>query len=249
MTHPWIEPDWPAPARVQSVSTTRRCGVSAPPYASLNLGRHTRDNPLAVARNQQCLRRAAGLPGRVFWLRQVHGTRVVAAHDSDPEPEADAVWTDRPGLPCGVLTADCLPVLLCDRAGTRVAVAHAGWRGLAGGVLEATVAALDVAPAELVAWMGPAIGPGHFEVGDEVRSAFLDADDGAETAFRASRPGHWYADLYQLGRRRLGRLGVADVSGGGFCTHAEADRFFSYRRDGETGRMGTVIWLAEEGSR
>lgn len=247
MSHPWIEPDWPAPAHVRAVSTTRRCGVSAAPYASLNLGGNTADSELAVARNRRSLIRNAGLPGEVFWLRQVHGTRVVAAHDALPEPEADAVWTDRPGQPLGVLTADCLPVLLCDQKGTRVAAVHAGWRGLADGVIEAAAAAMERPAGDLLAWLGPAIGPEHFEVGDDVRARFLAADAQAERAFQAGRSGHWYADLPLLARLRLERLGVAGIHGGGLCTYADDKRFFSYRRDGDTGRMGTVIWL--EGDR
>ncbi len=243
MNSAWIRPHWPAPISVRSVSTTRLHGFSEAPYNSLNLGRRTGDDPEAVAHNHRYLVEAAGIPGDVVWLRQVHGTRVVAAHDTEPDPEADAVWTDRPGVPCGVLTADCLPVLLCDRQGSRVAVAHAGWRGLAAGVLEATVSALAVPGEDLLAWLGPAIGPHRFEVGEEVRAAFLDADAGADEAFSPGRPGHWYADLYRLAARRLTARGVQQIHGGGFCTHTDRERFFSYRRDGETGRMGTVIWL------
>ncbi|MFO7858080.1 MAG: peptidoglycan editing factor PgeF [Ectothiorhodospiraceae bacterium] len=247
MSHPWIDPDWPAPARVQAVSTTRRCGVSAGPYASLNLGGNTADSEQAVARNRRSLVRNAGLPGDVFWLRQVHGMRVVAAHDALPEAEADAVWTDRPGQPLGVLTADCLPVLLCDQKGSRVAAVHAGWRGLAGGVIEAAAVAMDRPAGDLLAWLGPAIGPDHFEVGDDVRERFLAADAQAERAFHAGRSGHWYADLPLLARLRLEGLGVAGIHGGRWCTYADDKRFFSYRRDGETGRMGTVIWLENDG--
>ncbi|MFV8836481.1 peptidoglycan editing factor PgeF [Aquisalimonas sp.] len=244
MNHAWIHPQWPAPAHVRGLSTTRQHGFSEPPYQWLNLGSRTADDPDAVRLNRNYLREHAGLPDDVFWLNQVHGTAVVAAHAGGDEPEADAVWTDRPGLPCGVLTADCLPVLLCDRRGTCVAAAHAGWRGLAAGVLEATVAALPAQPEDLIAWLGPAIGPSRFEVGDDVRQAFLQAGPGASDAFAAGRRGHWYADLYRLASARLRALGVQSVHGGGFCTHTDRDRFFSYRRDGETGRMGTVIWLA-----
>lgn len=244
MNSAWIHPDWPAAASVRALSTTRQHGFSDPPYHSLNLGRCTDDDPEAVRLNHDYLREYGGLPGDAFWLRQVHGTTVVAAHDSPPEPQADAVWTDQRGLPCGVLAADCLPVLLCDWAGTRVAAAHAGWRGLAAGVLEATVAALQTKPERLMAWLGPAIGPHRFEVGDEVRQAFLDVDPGATDAFRGAGAGRWYADIYRLAARRLRALGVVSIHGGGFCTHTDRDRFFSYRRDGKTGRMGTVIWLA-----
>lgn len=241
----WLTPDWPAPPSVRAVSTTRRHGVSAPPFDTLNLGPSTDDDPAAVARNHQALRAATGMPAAPCWLRQVHGTRVVAAHEhTDEPPEADAVWTDRPGRPCGVLTADCLPVLLCDRDGTRVAAAHAGWRGLAAGVLEAAVAAMGADGHRVLAWLGPAIGPGAFEVGEEVRDAFTATDPGAVAAFRPGRPGHWYADLHGLAGRRLHALGVTAIHGGGLCTHSDPARFFSYRRDGATGRMGSVIWLA-----
>lgn len=245
MNSAWIRPDWPAPISVRSVSTTRLHGFSEPPYNGLNLGRRTGDDPGAVAHNHRYLVEAAGLPDDVVWLQQVHGTRVVAAHATESEPEADAVWTDCPNVPCGILTADCLPVLFCDRQGTRIAAAHAGWRGLSGGVLEATLDALAVPGEEVMAWLGPAIGPHRFEVGDEVRTAFLEADSGATDAFRQSRPGHWYADLYQLAKRRLQARGVDHIHGGGFCTHTDRERFFSFRRDGETGRMGTVIWLEQ----
>ncbi|MCC5812207.1 MAG: peptidoglycan editing factor PgeF [Ectothiorhodospiraceae bacterium] len=243
MNHSWLIPDWPAPANVRAVSTTRQGGVSKPPFDSLNLGAAVPDEPDLVRQNRVLLQRQAGMPCAPRWLKQVHGTRVVAAHLLDDLTEADASWTDMPGVPCAVLTADCLPVLFCDRAGTRVAVSHAGWRGLAAGVLEATVNALDVEPAELLAWLGPAIGPEAFEVGDEVRQRFLGLDPGASAAFRPSPQGRWLADLYRLARRRLNGLGVKDVRGGGLCTYTDADRFFSYRRDGETGRMATAIWL------
>lgn len=240
----WIRPDWPAPAGVSAVSTTRHGGVSPPPYHSLNLGTSGDDAPQHVEENRRRLQQGAAMPRQPVWLQQVHGRRVVAAHEVDDTPEADAAWTDEPGLPCAVLTADCLPVLFCDRAGTRVAAAHAGWRGLAAGVLESTVDAMQVEPADLFAWLGPAIGPDAFEVGDEVRERFLTLDPGATAAFRPSPQGRWLADLYRLARRRLNGLGVKEVSGGGFCTYTDAERFYSYRRDGETGRMATVIWLA-----
>ncbi|MCC5860187.1 MAG: peptidoglycan editing factor PgeF [Ectothiorhodospiraceae bacterium] len=245
MSGHWIVPDWPAPANVRAVSTTRHGGVSPPPYDSLNLADSVADAPEHVAENRRRLQQGTTMPGPPVWLRQVHGRRVVTAHAADGLVEADAAWTDRPGLPCAVLTADCLPVLFCDRAGTRVAAAHAGWRGLAGGVLEATVDALQVEPSELLAWLGPAIGPDAFEVGDEVRDRFLTLDPGATAAFRPSPQGRWLADLYRLARRRLNGLGVKDVRGGGLCTHADPERFYSYRRDGETGRMATAIWLVD----
>ncbi len=243
MNHDWLFPDWPAPANVRAVSTTRLGGVSKPPYDSLNLGAAVADQPDHVRRNRELLQQQTGMPGSPRWLKQVHGTGVVAAHLLDDITEADASWTDQPGVPCAVLTADCLPVLFCDRAGTRIAAAHGGWRGLAAGVLEAAVNALDVEPAELLAWLGPAIGPETFEVGDDVRHRFIGLDPGASAAFKPSPDGRWLADLYRLARRRLNGLGVKDVRGGGLCTFSDAKRFYSYRRDGETGRMATVIWL------
>jgi len=236
----WFPADWPAPVGVHAATSRRSGGVSPPPWASLNLALHVEDDPRRVVEN----RRRLGLPNEPVWLEQVHGTAVVAAHAVAPgaTPRADAAWTDRPGVICAVLTADCLPVLFCDRAGSRVAAAHAGWRGLAAGVLEATVVALAVSASKLLAWLGPAIGPDAYEVDATVRDAFLVTDPGAASAFTATRPGHWHLDLYCLARRRLEVLGV-QVFGGEHCTFTETDRFFSYRRDGRTGRMASVIWL------
>lgn len=239
----FIRPDWPAPAGVRALVSTRTGGFSRPPYDSLNLGGHTGDDPERVADNRRRLREAAALPSGPVWLRQVHGTRVVAAHAVEGVPEADGSWTDRPGVVCAVLTADCLPVVLCDQDGPRVAALHAGWRGLAGGILEAGVSALG-GPGGLMAWLGPAIGPEAFQVGDDVRQAFLARDDGAGPCFRADAQGRWRADLYTLAARRLAAAGVQAVYGADHCTWSDAGRFFSYRRDGETGRMATLIWLA-----
>lgn len=247
MSDAWIVPDWPAPAKVRSLATTRHGGVSTGAYASLNLGDHVGDDPLAVAENRR--RVAAGLPGGPLWLTQVHGTKVLDAGSTmlgERAPEADAAFARQPGAVCAVMTADCLPVLLCDQAGTVVAAAHAGWRGLHAGVLEQTVTAMDCPGAQLLAWLGPAIGPAAFEVGDEVRSAFVAANDQAETAFRALRPGKWLADIYLLARMALARAGVSAVYGGDCCTVQDEARFFSYRRDGVTGRMASLIWLAAD---
>jgi YfiH family protein len=240
---PLIVPDWPAPPSVHAVATTRLGGVSAGPYASFNLGDHVGDDPAAVTANRRLLTEALALPAPPYWLRQVHGTRVVRAGRREaPLVEADGSWTDETGVVCVVGTADCLPVLFCDLAGTHVAAAHAGWRGLAAGVLEATIAVLDVAPDRLLAWIGPAIGAAAFEVGPEVREVFLDVDASAETAFRRGAGDRWRADLTLLARLRLNRLGVNGVWGGQWCTASGPDRFFSYRRDGVTGRMATLIW-------
>jgi len=237
-----IVPDWPAPARVRSLMTTRAGGVSQAAWASLNLGDHVDDDPAHVAANRARLRQH--LPAEPGWLRQVHSARVVEL-GFGTNPEADAAFTREPGQVCAVLTADCLPVLFCDRAGTVVAAAHAGWRGLAGGVLETTVAAMQVAPGDVIAWMGAAIGPQAFEVGDDVREAFVASHPEAADAFvPQSAPGKWLADIYKLARIRLGHVGVQAVYGGERCTFNEAGSFYSYRRDGVTGRMASLIWLA-----
>jgi YfiH family protein len=245
----WIEPGWPAPAGVRALSTQRSGGVSAPPYASLNLGGHVGDAPEAVAQNRRVLAAAAGLPAEPVWLAQVHGVEVVdldaAGHagiSGSPRP-ADAAFTRRSGRVCAILTADCLPILLAADSGDVVAAAHAGWRGLAGGVIEATVRVLGVAPAQLMAWLGPAIGPQHFEVGSEVREALLQGDLGAEDAFVPNARGRFMADLMALARRRLVTLGVGRIYGGGLCTFGDGARYFSHRRDGITGRQATLIWL------
>lgn len=238
----WLRPDWPAPASVRACVTTRAGGCSQPPFDSFNLGDHVGDEPAAVAANRQRLERLLGC--KPAWMSQVHSARAVAA-DPLSVLQADANWSDRPSIACAVLTADCLPVLFCDRAGSRVAAAHAGWRGLAAGILEATVAGLDVAPGELLAWLGPAIGPDAFEVGPEVREAFVAQQPQAVQAFRASaNPGRFMADIYQLARLRLATLGIHAVHGGGFCTVSDP-RFYSYRRAARTGRFASLVWIAD----
>lgn len=237
----FIEPDWPAPGNVHALATTRAGGVSLPPYDSFNLGDHVGDKPSAVARNRELLR--AFLPSEPRWLKQVHGTVVAAADKLDGVAEADASVAFESGAVCAVLTADCLPVLFCDRQGTRVAAAHAGWRGLAAGVLEASVAAMQCDPADILAWLGPAIGPQAFEVGEEVRAAFVRDLPITASAFVPGQPGKWLADIYALARLRLARAGVSRVFGGEYCTYTDAGRFYSYRRDKATGRMAALIWL------
>jgi purine-nucleoside/S-methyl-5'-thioadenosine phosphorylase / adenosine deaminase len=244
----WVLPDWQgAPGNVRALSTRRVGGVSVGPYASFNLAQHVGDDPAAVEANRSILRRTACVPSEPLWLEQVHGTHVVEHGPAAPAvpPRADAAVAFATARVCVVMTADCLPVVLVDRAGTRVGVAHAGWRGLAGGVLEATVTALRAEPAELIAWLGPAIGQPAFEVGPEVREAFVQRDSGHESAFRQNAAGRYQADLHELARRMLERAGVTQVSGGGHCTSAARDGFFSFRRDGRTGRMATLAWLAE----
>jgi YfiH family protein len=241
--HPdWIIPDWPAPDNVRALITTRAGGVSAGPFASFNLGLRTGDDPLAVAANRAAL--DALLPHSPRWLRQVHGAGVVEIDALESMPEADAGIARLPGIVCGVLVADCIPVLLADRAGTSVAIAHAGWRGLAAGVVENTVERLAVEPRNLLAYLGPGIGPRAFEVGTDVRDAFIARDPRAQAAFARHAPGKWLADLFQLARQALARAGVEDIHGGGLCTHSDAGRFFSYRRDRTTGRMAALVWRA-----
>ena len=245
MTLPqWITPDWPAPARVKAAATLRTGGVSEGTFASFNLGAHVGDDANAVAENRRLLQGALQLPAEPTWLNQVHGTTVVsAAEAAASRPTADASVAFGPGAVCVVLTADCLPVLFCDRVGTRVAAAHAGWRGLVGGVLAETIEALGVPPAELLAWLGPAIEQDAFEVGPEVLEQFVARDPNNATAFQANARGRWQADLYQLARNELARLGVSAVHGGGFKCFADSERFFSYRRDPRTGRMASLVWL------
>ncbi len=240
--HP-IVPDWPVPSRVHALTTTRAAGFSIGPYHSLNLGDHVGDDPQRVHSNRERLRQAAGLPAEPCWLRQVHGIDVVDAADVEPGSTADGSFTSEQNNVCVVLTADCLPILLCDRRGTTVGVLHAGWRGLAAGIVEAGVARMGAPGASLLAWLGPAIGPAVFEVGDDVRDAFVGADPKAASAFTANPRGRWLADLYRLARRRLERQGVTAIYGGEYCTYTQADLFYSYRRDGATGRMASLIWL------
>lgn len=236
-------PAWPAPTAVHAVITTRIGGVSLPPFDSLNLGDHVGDDPAAVVENRKRLEVVARLPVTPIWLNQVHGTRVLDCALPLGNREADASVTSQPGQVCVVMTADCLPVLFCNRAGNRVAAVHAGWRGLADGVIEAALAGFENPADQLLAWLGPAIGPDAFEVGPEVRERFLQDDPQAVSAFHPGRPGHWLADIYRLARMRLKRAGVGFIGGGDYCTVTDNKRFFSYRRDGVTGRMASLIWI------
>ena len=239
-----IVPDWPAPERVRAASTTRKGGTSRGPWDTLNLAEHVADDGAAVRRNRARLRHALDLPEEPRWLDQRHGRRVVDARDAAPGAPADGIVARSPHLVCAVLTADCMPVLVCDRDATVVAALHAGWRGIAAGIIEAGVGAAGP-PGRLMAWLGPAIGPGRYEVGADVRDAILAGDSGARGAFRPSgAPRRWYADLERIVRRRLERCGVVSVHGGGLCTASSPDRFFSHRRDGVTGRMASLVWLA-----
>jgi YfiH family protein len=247
----WLVPDWPVSPRIAALVTTRNGGVSAGRYASLNLGtagagRAGGDTIDAVRENRRRVR--AIVPADPVWLTQVHGTAVhrvdaTGAYARESPPVADAAVTRTPGVVLAVLAADCLPVLLADRDGGAIAVAHAGWRGLAAGVVENALRALDVPPSRVAAWLGPAIGPGAFEVGADVRDAFVDACAEDAFAFAAKSGGKWQADLYALARARLARAGVSSVHGGGACTYSDGAQFFSYRRDGATGRMAALAWL------
>lgn len=241
-----IWPDWPAPANVRAIQTTRNGGISLAPYDSLNLGAHVNDNALHVAQNRQSLSRF--LPSEPVWLKQVHGIKVVDAATASCEPEADASFTSYKNIVCVTMTADCLPILLCDQAGTRVAAVHAGWRSLCDGVIESALLQLQtnqmaLNPADYMAWLGPAIGPQAFEVGGEVRAQFIAQDAEAENAFKPHGD-KYLGDLYKIATQRLQGLGITQIYGGGLCTFSDKARFFSFRRDGDTGRMGSFIWLA-----
>lgn len=237
----YIVPDWPAPMGVRALVTTRRGGISGSPWQGFNLGDHVGDDPVSVAANRARLRRE--LPADPLWLAQVHGAQCVEASLAVSGTQADASFTRQRGVVCAVLTADCLPVLLCDDRAGVVAVVHAGWRGLAAGVIEAAVAAMEVPGASLMAWLGPAIGPRAFEVGGEVREAFVASAAAAAQAFEPQANGKWLCDIHALARLRLEAIGIHRVWGSNLCTVTDAETFFSYRRDGITGRMASLIWL------
>ena len=241
MSISFIRPDWPAPPGIRAASTLRVGGVSSGPFASLNLGLHVGDDPDCVRESRRILAEYLALPSTPNWLNQVHGNRCIEAGFTDA-PEADASWTDRPDIVCAVMTADCLPILMCKRDGSAVAAVHAGWKGLANGVIGSAIATLNTT--DILAWLGPAIGPDAFEVGAEVRDIFVDLDPALDGAFRAQPGDRFLADIYQIGRATLTRLGVSpdNIFGGGWCTHGQAAEFFSYRRDGVTGRMASLIW-------
>jgi hypothetical protein len=240
----WIRADWPAPSNIIAGSTTRLGGVSNGRYRSLNLGGHVGDQPGHVAENRRRFVEMCDLPEEPFWLKQVHGTQVVSAGSKDVDdgpPEADAAIGRGIGDSCAITTADCVPILLCSTDGDEIAAAHAGWRGLAGGIVAATVNEMSATPGSLIAWLGPAISQDSFEVGDNVRDAFIALDAESTACFRANDCGRWQADLYGLARRWLAAAGVSAVHGGEYCTAADPQRFFSHRRDGSCGRMATFI--------
>jgi YfiH family protein len=236
-----IRPDWPAPDNVRAFTSTRKGGISTGQWSSLNLGSNCGDDPRRVQKNRILLRTL--LPAKPHWLNQVHGTTVVSLSESyDPEQTADASVCTTAEQVCAILTADCLPVLFCNKAGTKVAAAHAGWRGLANGILEATVAAMDCNPSDMLAWLGPAIGPNAFEVQQDVYDAFCTNNPDNASAFKPHND-RWLADLYELAKLALARVGVERLSGGQHCTYSDREKFFSYRRDGETGRFATLVWI------
>lgn len=238
----WIPADWPAPARVQAGVTTRVGGVSMAPYASLNLAQHVGDEPASVLENRARLRRFLQLSAEPIWLNQVHGVQVCT--DVQTGTQADACVSDQPGRVCVIMTADCLPVLFCDQAGSVVAAAHAGWRGLAAGVIAETVKRMRVEPGKLMCWLGPAIGPRAFEVGDDVRNAFLALAGGYARVFASHQSGKWLMDIYAAARLQLSGLGITQISGGEYCTYTDPQQFYSYRREQVTGRMASLIWLS-----
>ncbi len=239
-----IEPDWPAPPCVHAAFTLRVGGVSTGPFASLNLGAQVGDGPEAVAENRLRVRQRLHLPADPTWLQQIHGTVIADLDEGGVRGPADAAMTRRSDRVCVIQVADCVPVLFAALDGSAVAAAHAGWRGLSAGVLESTVRSLGTEARQLCAWLGPGIGPRHFEVGDDVHAAFLAGDSAAGADFQANARGRWQCDLLALVRRRLSKLGVSEISGGNHCTYAEPERFFSYRRDGQCGRMAALVWLA-----
>lgn len=239
----FIYPEWDAPANVRALTTTRIGGYSEPPFDSFNFSLKSGDDAEVVKRNRKLLFEIAGLPSEPVWLRQVHGSQVVDAAISEPYTQADGSYALGAGIVCVVLTADCCPIFLCDRRGSRVAVLHAGWRGLARGIIEEGVRQLDVPGSELMAWLGPAIGPTAFEVGDDVYSAFREQGADVTAAFVKKPDGKWLADIYLLATQCLNTVGVHNVIANNFCTVSSRDRFFSYRRDGKCGHMASVIWL------
>lgn len=250
--HNWLTPDWPAPSNIKVVTTTRIGGVSKGAFDSMNLAGHVEDDPQAVQANRAILKEQLRLPGDPCWLAQVHGTNIVSVMETKTGAgvrsgigiEADGVYSLQPGEVCAVLTADCLPVLICDKAGTRIAAVHAGWRGLLAGVVEAALEKLGIPGSETIVWLGPAIGPNAFEVGEEVRNQFIERDPLTEAAFQQVSSGQWLMDIVQIASIRLMKKGVNQVYGGSWCTFTDRERFYSYRRDGVTGRMASLIWMA-----
>lgn len=240
----FIYPNWPVPENVHGLTTTRCGGVSRPPFDQFNLADHVGDNPLSVERNRDCLIKRLALPTSPAWLTQIHSTTVIELiNEQNENGEADAAYTQLPEQICTVMTADCLPVLFCSLNGDEVAAAHAGWRGLCNGILENTINHFRIPASDIFVWFGPAIGPANFEVGKDVRDAFMAVDECAKVAFVPTHSGKYLANIYQLAKQRLNRLGVSRIYGGEYCTVSDKRQFYSYRRDGITGRMATLIWF------
>jgi YfiH family protein len=237
-----VTPDWPAPARVKACCTTRRGGHSEAPFDSLNLGLHVGDREADVMRNRERLREQLALPSEPCWLKQTHSVDVVTL-ENDARRDADAAVTRTPGYIATVMTADCLPILLCNRQGSEVAALHAGWRGLQAGIIQATLSAMQSPGADLMAWIGPGISQACFEVGDEVHAAFVAADPASASCFQANRPGHWLCDLGGIAASWLIGLGVRHVARSPHCSYRDAGLFYSYRRENVTGRMASLIWI------
>lgn len=244
-----ISAQWNAPKHVRALTTTRLGGVSAPPYENFNMGDHVGDDPMSVRMNRTIMRQALKLPGEPLWLKQVHGVNVVDAAAATAGVTADGAYTNKRGIVLAVLTADCLPVFLCDRDGAEIGIVHAGWRGLVAGVVEAGLRAMGAPRHHLLAHLGPGIGGQSYEIGDDVRNEFVRHDPEAARAFLAVAEGKWLADMYELARMRLRSYGVTEITGGEYCTYRDRDKFFSYRRDGVTGRMVSAIWLTAPGGR
>jgi YfiH family protein len=242
----WLIPDWPASKNIQAVTTTRQGGVSNTPFDRMNLGDHVNDDSRAVQQNRQRLKDTLHLSKSPIWLKQIHSALISNLDDDSPLMDADAAVTTQKQQACVVMTADCLPVLFCDSSGSVVAAAHAGWRGLHASVLEKTVESMNAKPENIMAWLGPAIGPSAFEVGSEVRQAFMDVQAQAEKAFQEKSNGKWLADIYLLAKQRLNAIGVSQIYGGGECTYTDSERFYSYRREVKTGRMASLIWIEDK---
>lgn len=241
----FIQPQWPAPSHIKAYTTLRSGGFSESPFDQFNLAEHVGDHTTHVQANRELLKKQLKLPNDPIWIQQVHGTQVVQALPENKEQEADAVFSHEANQVCAILTADCLPILICNQKGTQVAAIHAGWRGLVNGVIESTLTAMQAKNENLLVWLGPAISPANFEVGNEVREQFIDKHAEAIHAFIPSPNQRWLADLYALARLRLLKQGVTAIYGGGFCTYADSKRFYSYRRDGKTGRMASLIWISD----
>lgn len=234
----YIKPNWPAPSNIHAATTTREVGASIAPYDNFNLGEHVGDNPEHVTENRKTLVKALQLPSEPIWLKQIHSKNIIMANKFNGLPELDACIATQPGKVCVIMTADCLPILLCDKQGNEIAAVHAGWRGLVAGIISETISAIQTSPDQLLAWIGPAICQKHYEVGKEVYEQFSKQND----CFQKEAHGKWLMDMVAIATQQLKQLGIQDIYGGDLCTYCDPTRFYSYRRDGKTGRMATLIW-------